>query len=472
MNKQRSIVGKFNTSVIHPMYLFIAGLIMLSSISSAKEIITVNSLSELKACYNKDNVHVKMTPGTYRFDLTNCGAGKLFSDPTLVLLTGSNCTFDFTGVTFEFDTKISRAYGKVEVIEFQVVGKKSVYLNLTMEDIGEVVPTKSILCCSLDGEDNRIEGFHATLRGSSPYGYSDMFGKGRGAMVGLHKHGACQFRGKRNHLKDCSFILRSWGHGIFIQGAEDALVEGCYVEGEMRTTDEVLAEKGSGSIADKLNFITQDGIKVPPGWKFSCQEDGIRAYANGIEYGTGNKPVTKNVRVINCTVKNMRSGIVIGHASGTKYAEGCTTIGCDTGYSMGSNAKIVNCKGDALYGPLYVDEYQRDCDVVGNFEVMYMDKDSIYGNDVIAYIAGNGNIDLTFTGGQDNPPAMRILVSGIRTGMRFMIPKVKYNDLSSRNIKVNNQTNYPLILAPKSSACTVTSVGQVTDLGTDNIVNQ
>ena len=44
--------------------------------------------------------------------------------------------------------------------------------------------------------------------------------------------------------------IGAMGHAIFIQGADNTLVEDCHVDGLLRTTDHILAEKsGFGSLA-------------------------------------------------------------------------------------------------------------------------------------------------------------------------------------------------------------------------------
>jgi len=433
--------------------------------------ITVSSLKQLKEYTDQDDVKVKMTPGTYYFNTDNCGEGKLFSDPTLLLFTGSNATFDFTGVKFEYDTKIFKSFGRVEVIEFQVVGKNSVYLNLTMEDIGNTTPTRTALCMSLDGEKNRIEGFTATTRGSSPYGYGDVFGKGGGALVGLHKHGGCQFRGIDNHLKDCKFYLFSYGHGIFIQGATNALVEGCYLEGELRTTDEVLAEAGTGSIADKLDFMTTWGYKLQPGYTFSLQEDGIRTYSKGILYGTDKQIPTGNVTVKGCTIVKMRSGVTIGLVGTTKYVENCTALACESGFWVGANADVVNCKGDASVGPLYSEDINRNN---ANIDLTLLDNYiPKQGNTPTVYLAGDSHHFTLKDGTTAFDPNVEILVGGKRFGHRWLEgseEKPPYR--AAKNITIDNQTKYPINLGKNSSNCKVHSIGEVRDNGTGNLVTR
>ena len=111
-----------------------------------------------------------------------------------------------------------------------------------------------------------------------------------------------------------------------MQAADEPLIEGCYIEGAMRSTDDMLAETGTGSDGDKAGFMTYFGYKLPPGYMMSMGEGGIRAYnggetiIDGVEYNRG----TSNPTIINCTVKNMRAGVTLTHATGTKYVSGTT----------------------------------------------------------------------------------------------------------------------------------------------------
>ncbi len=428
----------------------------------------VKSLSELVPYLSQDNVNVKMTPGTYQINGNNTGSFKLFQNPILLLFSGSNSTYDFTGVTFEISTIVFQYFGNNDVNEIQITGTNNVLKNLKMEDIGDFKPSKTALGIYLDGTGNTVEGFHMTIRGSYPYAYGDIFGKGSGYVIKHYKHAAILIKGNSNTVRNCTIIHRAYGHGIFCQGSEDTLIEGCYVEGEMRTTDAVLAEAGTGSAADQKDFMSVWGYKVPPGYMFSLQEDGIRAYNTG-SYGDGERN-TKNMTVRNCTVKNMRSGVTIGFCDGTKYVENCTSLGCEGGFWVGSGGQIVNCCGDAKYGDLYGNAYQTDKNDVVDLKVL--DNTGAYGNDMIAYIGGS-NHDITLRNSEANPnQQLKIMVCGIKKGLRDLDNDPTYNDFSSSSVKIRNQTNFPLVLASKSSNSTGESGGLITDSGTNNNITK
>lgn len=62
-------------------------------------------------------------------------------------------------------------------------------------------------------------------------------------------------------------------------------------------------------------------------------------------------------------------------------------------------------------------------------------------------------------------------MSGDNTSVRHGIANSSQDDLSSSTIEIHNLTNYPLILAPKSSDCTGHSDGPATDNGSDNDIS-
>ena len=359
--------------------------------------VTVNSLEDLLPYLDDDNADVKLAPGTYTISSVDISEGT-FSNP-LLLFEGSNSTFDFTDVTINVHTFVFQRFGNVGVQEIQILGNNNVLKNLTLADTGDFKPSKSALNILMDGRDNRIEGFHVSTRGSYPYGYGDAFGKGgTNTVIGHKKHSAILIRGLRNHLKNTTVISRTYGHCVFMQAASYPVIEGCYIEGEVRTTDDMLAEAGTGSPADNVNFMTTWGYTLPAGYMMSLQEAGIRAYNGGTTYIDGVEIVrgTDNPTVLNCTIKNTRTGVTLAHATGTKYVEGCTVIGCENGYSIGSGT-VVDCGADAIYGPVFKNTYGSDNGYNADITILPPSFGDTYynGHDAVAYIGGS-NHNLTF----------------------------------------------------------------------------
>ena len=448
------------------------------------KIITVNTLPELKPYLQKDNVHVKLAPGEYTVTANDVSSGKtgkywtgqkyLKNSFNVFLFEGNNSTYDFTGVTIYIKTQTAQSVGKVDFYEVRTIGSNNVIQNLTVVDDGSEydAPTFRATNVVLDGANNRLEGCHFTVKGSYPYGYGDIFGKSSRNIINTNKRCACLVRGKSNLVKNSTFICRSFGHGIFFQGAEDPIIDGCYVEGQIRSTAEVLAEKGSGSPADKVDFETIFGFNLRDlkgNYYFSCQEDGIRSYnagetiIDGVEYDRG----VTNATVINSTVVKMRSGVTIGWAVGTKYVENCTALACETGYWVGSDTKVVNCRGDASIGALLSEDVGRsnasiDLTLVDNY-VTPLD-----GEVTDFYYAGSGHkVTLHDSTTYDND--IEIVIGGKRLGHRFMEgSNNKPLNFDANNITFINYSTFPIVVGDKAKDIDITTCGSessVTDRG-------
>jgi len=425
--------------------------------------VVVDSLEELVPYFSQDNVKVQLAPGVYRVSTSDTDS--LVPDPTLFSIPASGSTYCFTGATIEFETELFLEYAD-DVVEVYLSGSNTILKNLTIEDIGDSRPYKTALGVKVEGSSNTLDGLHLTVRGSEPYGYGDLFGKGTGYVIKHHKHSALLVRGTDTVIRDSTIIHRAYGHAIYMQGAVNTLIEGCYIEGETRTTDEVLAEEGTDAAAE--NFMTVWGYAVPPGYTFSLQEDGIRAYNSGNGFPEGTRQ-TEGIRVLDSTVINMRSGVAVSVANGERYVEGSTMLGCEKGYSMGSGSHIVASSGDAIHGPLYVDRTENSNN---NVELTVLDNSARYGNHTaLAYIGGRGH-DLSFKSADGSVTSdLEIMFGGLRPEMRFLgelDPNTSDHDATDMNI--DNQTGYPIVLSPKASNILGASLGEVFDEGSDNAI--
>ncbi|WP_339884949.1 hypothetical protein [Polaribacter vadi] len=225
----------------------------------------------------------------------------------------------------------------------------------------------------------------------------------------------------------------------------------------------MLAEEGTGSPADNVNFISVWGYKITPGTMFSLQEDGIRAYSNEPHYITGKTVNTSGLKVIDCTIDKFRSGVTIGFADNEKLVQNCEATGTENAYWVGSYGTIINSRGDAVYGPIYTSQYESDknCQI----ELTIIDKGyKKYGTHQALYLGGtNQNITLKST--ESNPQEdLTIAVSGTKTGLRFL-EGIEHKATSNTLI---NQTGYSVILGTKSTGCNIHSCESVTDNGTAN----
>jgi hypothetical protein len=452
----------------------VISLLMSQSVWSAP--INVDSLEALFPYLEKDNVQVVMKPGTYRFTAEEAKAGKYGFDSfeagrkTLMLIKGSGSTYDFTDVTIEVETGVFSSMGKFKIYELQTMGNHNVIKNLTLTDVGSVhdAGTVGVISVVMDGANNRIEGMHISTRGSFPFGYGELFGKSGDAGVKLKKHSAFLIRGNSNHAKDCSLIHRGFGHAYVMQAADKPLIEGCYAEGEMRKTDDVLAEKGT--LAEELGYMTTWGYKIPPGFMYCTSEAGIRAYNTGRTYIDGETLTrgTSNPTVLNCTIKNLRAGVTLTHATGKKYVEGTSAIGCSRGFCIGSG-DIVDCYADVQYGPALGVDYERDSGTRAEITLLPYEGKSYNGSGQVAHIIGK-NHTITLKSQVKNPDTR--LVIQIGGDKKHIGGQGEVEHLSATDISIQNESGYPVVLEKESSDCTGASVGKVTDRGRNNEVKR
>ncbi|MFI3264701.1 MAG: hypothetical protein SNG38_06005 [Rikenellaceae bacterium] len=463
--------GAGNTLMIEIVEDWVAG-------DSDDDVITIRSIEELVRYITMDNINAKMEPGTYQLTTEIAVAsGKIideYSDTVAVLVfEGRNSTYDFTDVKFEISTDVLRCLGNHDFYTFSICGTDLYLKNLEVEYIGESYTYDGGAVIVMDGADNTIDGFEVTTRGSYPYGYGDMFGKGSSYTIKHYKHCGILVRGDRPTLINTTVHQYSFGHAIFCQGSVDALIENCYVESELNTTDAVLAE--TGTAAANIDFLTDWGYRVPAGYAFACCEEGFRAYSTGHVLGTDGSRTTTNTTVRDCSAYQVRGGYVLHFSSGTRLAENCSAIDCETGFGMG-NGTATNCVANSNIGLLLVVPYASNSGSTIDINIQSSTHDHIYGeHSLLAYIAGSKH-NITFTEDvtekSDCHDALEIMFGGERTGLRFINSEnsTETDNLTATSINFTNDTYYPIAFANNATSNVVTTKGTYTDEGTGNVV--
>lgn len=444
----------------------------------------VNSIAGMISAMNQSNVKVALAPGTYSLDV---GDASLFTSQafpgdnagsTLMSVNGNNSQYDFRCAEINFDTDLWREFGRDEVVQLRTVGNGNVVSNLTIEDIGDTSPSGGALNLLMDGRDNVIEGAVITSRGSQPYGLGDAYGKGGGAVLSHQKHSSVLIRGLRNTFRQSTVFNYAYGHSVFMQGSEDTLIDGVYVQGELRSTADMLAANNprfaaADARAASVNFVTEWGYRLPGNYWMSLQEAGIRAYnggntvIDGVEYQRG----AHNVTVLNSVVRNTRTGVTLVHATGTKYVENTTSIGCEQGYSIGSG-NIVDSYADADVGPVITFAYSSDRGTTADITVLPTDG-SKNGWGAVAFIGGsNHDITLRSDDGTVNQN-LKVVVSGDKDSIRHLNGALANQDnLTVRNTEVNNLTNFPMVINDLAEGTTGQSNGPISGNTGDNSVRQ
>ncbi|MCX2842003.1 discoidin domain-containing protein [Microbulbifer thermotolerans] len=444
----------------------------------------VDSLPEMIEAMGKNNVKVALKPGTYVIDESDTSlftsqslpGGKAAS--TLLPVDGHNSHYDFRCAYIKFDTDLWRQFGKNEVIQLRTVGNYNTISNLSIEDIGDTSPSGGALGVMMDGRDNVIEGLIITSRGSQPYGLGDAYGKGAGPVLSHQKHSSVLIRGLRNTFRNSTVFNYSYGHSVFMQGSEDTLIDGIYVQGELRSTADMLAANNPRFVAAdaraaSVDFMTVWGYKLPTGYWMSLQEAGIRAYnggntiIDGVEYERGADTVT----VLNSVIRNTRTGVTLVHATGSKYVENTTVIGCEQGYSIGSG-NIVSSYADADVGPVITFAYSSDNGTKADITVLPTDG-SKNGWGALAFIGGK-NHDITLRSSQtDIPSNLQVVLSGDKHSIRHLEDSLQNQDqLTLTNSVVNNLTNFPVLINNLASGVNGQSNGPVSGNTSDNNIQQ
>lgn len=450
------------------------------SCKGSNEIIEVSSLQELSRYLSQDNVTVKLAPGEYHIANTDLSHnvilkkynyGKPETDypvSALLYFSGNNSKYILNDVIIHLDTKLHKAFGKNHIFEVFVSGNDNTVEGLEVRDIGVEHPIRGAIMMHVMGDGNIIRNVKLHIQGSYPYGYGHLLGKGANPIVTPQKHSSLLVSGKDTKLLDCTVITRGFGHGIVMQGAVNTFIKDCYVEGEMRSTDAMLAETSGPAFETGFASDYPPG-KILPNEMKALSEDGVRSYPYG--YLVGRK--TENITVINTIIKNMRSGIDLNAHIGKTEIENCTTIGCqEKGYSVASNAVVKNSRGDAQYGPLlsFPGNNVKNCQV----ELELMPNVGDYPVTRLAEINGSGHI-ITIKN-YDNKN--RTKVSPIVFGESFWSDVHRYRNPDSdpkkfsgaNNITLNNQTGMPIVFKELSENNKAVSNGELLeDLGKNNV---
>jgi hypothetical protein len=443
-----------------------------AAVFSEKTPVEVGSLAELAAVAGRDHVAVTMKPGIYELNDTstrqdiglkrlNRNGQEIGDYPVSALLnfSGNHSTYDLSGAVIRLDTEVHREFGGRHLFKVFVSGNGNVIKNLTVHDVGDVPPAQGAIMMHVMGDDNVISGADLYIRGSAPYGYGHLLGKGGGSLAALLKQSSLLVSGLNTQLLGCKVVTRAYGHGIVLQGAVNTLIRDCYVEGEMRTTDEMLAETAGPAFDAGFASIYPPG-RIVPGQIKALSEDGIRTYADGRATGRRTGPVI----VENTTVKNMRSGICLGFEQGPSRIINCTVIGSqERGYSISSGGVIENSRGDAMYGPLltFLGKDTRGCTI--ELELM----PAVSGFPVPRLFEINGKEHhITLRNYQGIPRAQKgpIVFGESDWGDIHLFrapsdPPSRYS--GAYDITLINETGLPIILGKLSANCDVITNGEV-----------
>lgn len=429
------------------------------------DIVLIETLAEFYNYVDKDNVNVKLKSGNYQIDEAE--------SIRFIQITGNNSYFDLRGVRFMVDTKLfSRTDltksddGNSMYCAINISGNNITLEGLYIETYGDKpgIQSKNKIF-NIVGEGVTLKKVEVRTTGSSPWGYGYLYGLGGGdvrKMNGIR----VGYPAKNTKLIGCKVHMRAMGHAIFLQGAENTLIEDCHVDGLLRTTDAILAET-SGYGFDK-NFyapkpkhahksgyvegtiIGKDG-KILPGEIISLSEDGIRMYP---EY-KGHK--TKKTTIKGCTVFQMRRGICTGLSSSGDTVIDCVVRDCvATGFNVGNEDILINCSANAKYAEAFCVPYTNAKNA--SVEMNILDSRNGMANEMLAKINGTGHYIVVKTSNPDFIPKKMDIKLSVWEGYGNFSPKDK---MHATNINLENQTESKVYLFPGTENIEVDSKGEV-----------
>lgn len=424
----------------------------------------IDSIPELRLAMTRSDQKVRMKPGTYRV------TDALADNQTVFLVSGSNNAFDLRGVTIQVETRVlaemtsTRAH---QLATYRIHGHHLTFEGATFENVGDLPPQRSLSEFALWGDHITFRDCVFIVRGSDPYGYGERFGKGRERSFPrlLQKHSAMSVNGDHTRIIGCRFGIYAFGHAIHVHGGQDTLVRDTYIEGELRSTDDLLAET-SGEAFD-LGFTDMWGRPIPGGRMLALAEDGIRAYTRGTRDGVERR--TGKITVINCHVHRMRGSVALSLAGQPAVVTGTTVTEAGWtgfGYGLPSGSVVRDSRGDAAFAPLLnlTRSNRKGVDV----ELEVLSASRYAGDHPLAIVNGEDHrVRLTTRDPGALPPELKIVC-----GFPTRNDGRDRDSASCSALALVNETGQPVVMSERAHRCRVTTEGAVVDEGSANEVER
>ena len=438
--------------------------------------VRVSSLEALRKAVATSNQQIILEPGEYEI-----------SDNKGLRFSGSNNDVDLSETYIKVPMEVASGNSLFRLTGDQITLRggtlEDTYADrmTVVSDFGDYNQRKKLGGMTeivVSGNDNRVIGVKMTIRGSFPYGYGNMYGIGRGNVVGLKKHCGILVTGDRAVIDGCDIKMESFGHAIYVQGGDRTTVRNTVIEGTLRPSNDCYAETDAGDLAKRFNYQLQwpedvKGLPIPRDHMINCTEDGIRAYKGAGE-----------MIVENCVVKKCRGGIKLYMAKSARVSN-CQVLDCVVqGYSLPSRGAISNSSGNAAYGPLLYVHF--DSHANQRIDLNVLASPHGIGDHPLAAVKGKGHsIKFTQTGNAP-PETLRPIIIGYPMRFDFLCadyPKVPdgYEEHFAKSspktykatgITVDNGTAHPVVLGRLSRENTVASFGPIRDYGSDNTLTK
>lgn len=428
----------------------------------------VDTLDELRGYANQPLAKVRLKPGVYTLDRA------LYRH--FIELTGRDSQWDLRGVTLRIDTKLFRQFGGgpgtpgPSYSAFSLSGARVRLEGLKTENIGDLPGAHArSMIFNLTGQGVVLRKVEITTSGSSPWGYGSLFGTS-GPDVKAIDGIRVGWPAREVAVVGCRVHLRSYGHGIVVQGAQNTLLQDCQIDGLLRSTNEILAEK-SGYAFDR-KFTTRarkysegvtlgDAGEILPDEMIALSEDGIR-----LQEQAGPDRPTGATKVIGCTVTRMRRGICTGLGPGADVILNCIVRECvAVGFNVGAGDVVRNSRADAKYAEAFALPSMTAEGAEIDLEIL--DSRGGLANALLAVVNGaNHRVTLRTSDAAFVPAGLTIEFSsrrGFASGQR--------GEPAARSITFVNETPAPVLLRAGAVGNEITSRGRVTTAGRGSPAN-
>ncbi len=137
----------------------------------------IGSIAQFREALQASGQKIRMNPGTYLVQ------DALADNQAVFRATGSNNYFDLRGVTIQVDTQVLallKAKAAHDLATYRIHGNNLTFEGPTFEDVGEKPPAMSLPEFDVEGAGAVFKDCTFIIRGSAPYGYGRLFGKGKG----------------------------------------------------------------------------------------------------------------------------------------------------------------------------------------------------------------------------------------------------------------------------------------------------
>lgn len=430
----------------------------------------IDNLDDFRAAIKRDGQKIRLKPGHYiakkidpPFTFTKlrpvANGDQTTTQQQVFVVSGSNNHFDLRDVVISIPSSLKNQLSRKAHVSdnWRIAGANNIFEGAYFRTETDLPYTKYFSGGNLfevvnDGNTFLNCTFH--VKGCTPYGYSDYYGKGRERWTHLDKHSFMSLEDVNGTtLRGCQIYNHGFGHGIHFHKVDGVLIEDCFFTGALRPTDDIYNERVGVAKEHNYNIMYRGERPIPRGEVIPLTEDGIRTYNE-----------VQNVVVRNTTVERHRGNSAL-YGVGDMTLENVRMIEAGSksfDVTSGDKGKIVvkNCYSDVAYNPVFGTGPEPA--VGGFFEVTILSPAEgveFTPNSGLGNIAG---IDCTFIlhDGTTKPLPERINV--LTCGGKQPLT----------NSTLSNFTPARIILEKNVTGCTIRSVGPVDDKGQNNTVIQ